>query len=280
MPTLTLPAHAKINLWLRILGRRADGYHEVATRMRRVSLADKVSVSLTPGKSGAELTCSDPSIPVDENNLALRALRAFQQETGREHGAWSIHLEKKIPAGAGLGGGSSNAATVLHAANELTGDPLSRDDIIRLAAGIGSDVAFFAHRIETGDASGRGEVITPAAEPAQLNFVLIKPPFSVSTPWAYQNWADSREIPGVLHAPQITPWGALVNDLERPVFAKWLFLASLKGWLLSQPECAAALMSGSGSTVFAITESGSDAAELAGRATHYTGEASLVEVCH
>jgi 4-diphosphocytidyl-2-C-methyl-D-erythritol kinase len=99
---------------------------------------------------------------------------------------------------------------------------------------------------------GRGERVEPMATVPALPLLLIKPPFGVPTPWAYQHWASSREIPGIRYAAQEFAWGELVNDLERPVFEKYLFLASLKQWLLEQPEVAGALMSGSGSTVFAV----------------------------
>ncbi len=108
LPSLCLSSPAKVNLWLRVLGKREDGFHEVQTRMVPISLADEVSLSEEPSGT-VTLTCSDATVPVDESNLALRALRAFEAATGVQKG-WKIHLEKRIPHGAGLGGGSSNAA--------------------------------------------------------------------------------------------------------------------------------------------------------------------------
>ncbi len=277
MKKRTVASPAKVNLWLRVLGRREDGFHEVETRLLRLSLADEVRIEYRPTGRALEITCSDPSLPVDGSNLAARALRAFQERTGTG-GGWKIHLEKKVPAGAGLGGGSGNAAAVLRTANELAGQPLDEAALLELAGGIGADVAFFVLDAAAADAAGRGEAVTRVASPEPVSMLLIKPPFPVPTPWAYQSWQASREIPGVLYAPQITPWGALVNDLERPVFEKHLLLPSLKSWLLEQRECAAALMSGSGSTMFAITRHGSQAAELAARARQYVGPEAWIEV--
>jgi 4-diphosphocytidyl-2-C-methyl-D-erythritol kinase len=274
---LSLPAHAKVNLWLRVLGKRADGFHEVATRMCPISLADEVSVHAESGVI-SRLTCSDPTIPTDESNLALKALRAFEKAGGVTTG-WHIHLEKRIPHGAGLGGGSSDAATVLQALNRLSDDVLTPAQLHGIAASLGSDVPFFLHGTVC-DASGRGEVLEPVADfPWRLPLVLVKPPFGIATPWAYQRWAASREINGVSYEPQECPWGAMVNDLERPVFQKWLMLPALKSWLLEQPESRAALMSGSGSTVFAVCHAEEGAQSLAQKAREFCGETSQVFVC-
>ncbi len=283
--TLTLPAPAKINLSLRVLGKRSDGFHAVETRMLRLSLADLVTVERLEGKP-TTLTCSDESLPVDETNLALRALRAFEERTRpgwrlfpskRAQPTWRIHLEKLLPAGAGLGGGSSDAATVLKAVNQLCGSPLELDQLAEIAGSIGSDVPFFLYDSAC-DATGRGEIINPVSFPHELTVVLVKPPFGIPSAWAYKQWAESEELNGVLYAPQICPWGTMVNDLERPVFAKHLNLPTLKMWLLDQPETLAALMSGSGSTVFAVARSGVEAARLAERAQQWCGETSWVRV--
>lgn len=272
--SLILPSPAKVNLWLRVLGKRPDGFHEVHTRMSPISLADEVRATLkTEGTT--VLTCSDETVPTDETNLALKALRAFETATGIIR-AWNIHLEKRIPHGAGLGGGSSNAATVLAALNQLSGSPLSSSQLHELAAGLGSDVPFFLHG-RTCDAGGRGEQLVPVADfPWTLHLVLMKPPFGISTPWAYQRWASSQELKGVDYAPQSHPWGEMVNDLERPVFEKWLMLPALKTWLREQPETLAALMSGSGSTMFAVCRDEAAAKALAVKAQEFCGETTQV----
>ena len=273
--SVALAACAKININLQILGRRPDGFHEVRTRMCPVSLSDEVVVKEASG-GRSSLSCSDPALPVDESNLALKAVRAFEAATGIRK-AWEIHLEKRIPHGAGLGGGSSDAAAVLRGLNELTDAGLGMDQLDSLAASLGSDVAFFL-RDGTCDATGRGEKVEAVEFPWRLPLVLFKPPFGVSTPWAYSRLADSKELDGVLYAPQLCEWGAIVNDLERPVFEKWVFLGALKMWLLQQPETLAALMSGSGSTIFAVLRSGAEGAELARRAREFCGETTWVQV--
>jgi 4-diphosphocytidyl-2-C-methyl-D-erythritol kinase len=207
--------------------------------------------------------------------LSAKLLRAFEAQTGKSFG-WQIHLEKSIPHGAGLGGGSSNAAVVLRAANDLAGSPLSLEELLRIAASIGSDVPCFLLETAAADGTGRGERVTPAEFSWKLPIVLIKPAFPVPTPWAYQKWAASLELPGVLYAPQLCPWGEMVNHLERPVFEKYRLLPALKSWLLSQNSVRAALMSGSGSTMFAITSTDVQAAALAEEARLFCGETAWV----
>ena len=266
---------AKVNLWLRILGKRDDGFHQVETRLCKVAVADTVTVEKLAGAARVDFTCSEPGLPLDDSNLAIKALRAFEARLGKQQ-AWRIHLEKRIPAGAGLGGGSSNAATVLRSLNALCDDPLQTADLLELGAAIGSDVPCFLLEASAADGTGRGEQVIPAVFPWRLPLVLIKPAFPIPTPWAYQRWAESEELPGVLYAPQLCAWGAMVNALERPVFEKYRLLPALKCWLLEQPGVQAALMSGSGSTMFAITDTDAQAAELAVEAQRWCGDTAWV----
>ena len=246
---LNLLAPAKINLSLTVKGRREDGFHEIESLMVPVSVFDRLTFEHK--ESGElELICDDPSLPVDENNLVYRAAKLFCESCGLEP-RLRISLSKQIPHGAGLGGGSSDAATTLLGLNVLFQTDLSRESLARMAADLGSDIPFFIYQ-SAARITGRGENVEPETLPEQLPLLLIKPPFGVPTPWAYKQWKDSQEIPSVSYAPQTFPWGTLVNDLERPVFEKYIFLAQLKGWLLEQPEVQGALMSGSGSTVFAV----------------------------
>lgn len=270
---MTLLSPAKINLSLRILGKRPDGYHEIETRLLQLAFGDTVEVEKIGSGTHVAFTCSDPTVPSDESNLALKALRAYETRLGHAC-SWRIHLEKRIPHGAGLGGGSSNAAAILRAVNELSGSPLSLSQLLELAAQIGSDVPCFLLDGPAADGTGRGEIVQPAPFPHRLPVVLIKPPFPIPTPWAYKHWSSSKEIPGVLYAPQLCEWGAMVNDLERPVFQKYLLLPALKNWLLGHGEVRAALMSGSGSTMFAITETDGQAAAIAEKARAWCGETS------
>lgn len=274
---LELDSPAKINLWLRILGRREDGFHEVQTRLCKVAIADTVVLERRASGTGLEFTCSEPGLPLDDSNLAVRALKAFEERAGI-HLAWRLHLEKRLPAGAGLGGGSGNAATVLQAANELTGRPLLLEDLLELAAGMGADVPFFLLDTPAADGSGRGEQVTPVALVQPLYLVLLKPAFPVPTPWAYRQWVGSQELPGIRYAPQPGPWGVLENSLERPVFEKYRLLPALKTWLLEQPGVLAALMSGSGSTLFAVTQDEAVGQDLAIAAREWLGKSAWIQV--
>ena len=177
----------------------------------------------------------------------------------------SIALKKRIPHGAGLGGGSSDAASTLLALNELFETNLRREALAKMAEMIGSDVPFFIFQ-SAAVCKGRGELVSPTRLREQLSVLLLKPEFGVPTQWAYSRWRDSREIPGVSYGAQAFAQQSFVNDLERPVFEKFVFLAQLKMWLLKQPEVGAALMSGSGSTVFAVLRSNANADLLAKRA--------------
>jgi 4-diphosphocytidyl-2-C-methyl-D-erythritol kinase len=243
---MQLRAPAKINLSFRILNRRPDGFHEIDTLMAPVSLYDEIT--LEPNEPGIRFHCDEPALLRD--NLVVRAAELFFEKTKRKP-AIAIELGKKIPHGAGLGGGSSDAATTLLGLNELFHAGLSRDELSELAAQIGSDVPFFIYQ-SAATCRGRGEIVTPTKLKAPLSLLLLKPGFSVSTPWAYSRWAESRELQNISYAVQEIGGVQFVNDLERPVFEKFVFLAETKRWLQQQPEVGAALMSGSGSTVLAV----------------------------
>ena len=248
-------APAKINLSLRVLRKREDGFHEIETLMAPIAIRDTLEIERRNG-GGLEFTCNDTTLPADGTNLVVRAAGAFFAAT-RTGPHVRIFLKKETPHGAGLGGGSSDAAATLLALDEIFETRLPHTDLSRIAAKIGSDIPFFLAR-SAARCRGRGEIVEPCALPHPLPLLLIKPPFGVPTPWAYQRWRDSFEIPGVPYAPQPFGWGTLVNDLERPVFEKFIQLAEMKRWLLEQPEAAAALMSGSGSTVFALLREKAD----------------------
>jgi 4-diphosphocytidyl-2-C-methyl-D-erythritol kinase len=248
--TTVLPAPAKLNLSLRVLGRREDGFHALDTLMVRLpGLADRLQ--LTPADQ-FQFTCSDPSVPADESNLVVKAVRGWEA-CSRQKCSLQIHLEKEVPHGAGLGGGSSDAATTLLGINQLHGDPLRFEQLVQIAAALGSDIPFFLMPGAV-RCTGRGEILEQAPSPPTLPVLLLKPGFGVATPDAYKRWKDSQELPGIRYNAQVFPWGELCNDLERPVFEKHLFLAEAKEWLRRQTGVEGALMSGSGSTLFAILE--------------------------
>jgi 4-diphosphocytidyl-2-C-methyl-D-erythritol kinase len=257
-------APAKINLSLKILGRRDDDFHEIETLIVPISLCDEINIDKDDAKDGIEFRCDDPSMPQGDDNLAVRAAKTFLEEARLKSGV-AIELKKKIPHGAGLGGGSSDAATTLLALNELFKTSLPREALAKMGETIGSDVPSFIFE-SAAICRGRGELVAPMKLPEQLSILLLKPAFAVATEWAYSRWQDSREVPGVSYVVQQFGDQTFVNDLERPVFEKFVFLAQLKIWLLKQPEVAAALMSGSGSTMFAVMRPNADVDLLATRA--------------
>lgn len=271
MPSLVLQAPAKTNLSLRVLGQRDDGYHEIRTCMAPLSLADSLQIELLPQGRGLQFSLegADWTPKPGEVNLVEKAARLFGERVKRTVDA-RITLNKRIPSGAGLGGGSSDAAATLRGLNQLSGAGLDEKSLLELAAAIGSDVPFFIHG-KLCECSGRGENITPVADDWELPIVLLKPAFAVATPEAYARWKSSRKIPGVLYAPQLCPWGEMVNDLETAVFSKYPVLARMKMWLLEQPETHAAIMSGSGSTVLAVLSSQFGGENLAARAREEFG---------
>lgn len=262
MKSFSLQAPAKLNLSLQVLEKRVDGFHEIDTLMVKLSgLADVIDFEESHRFT---FKCDAPELPTDETNLVVKAVRAYESATGISCDC-SIFLKKSIPDGAGLGGGSSDAAATLLGLNRLHDFKLGTEKLLEIAANLGSDIPFF---LISGAArcTGRGEKIEAIPSPPALPVLLLKPSFSVPTPDAYQRWARSREIPGVRYASQKIQDLSLMNDLERPVFEKHRFLAEVKEWLLQRAEVRAALMSGSGSTVFAVLNDRQDAGVLASAA--------------
>jgi len=261
---MQLLAPAKINLSLEIRGRRADGFHDIQTLMTPISLSDELTITGAAHTLGIDFRCDDPSVATGSDNLVVRAAQLFSRTTGQKIDV-TIQLRKKIPHGAGLGGGSSDAAATLLGLNRVYQTNLPVAELARLAAEVGSDVPFFLFQ-SAAICRGRGEIVEPTKLAGPLSFLLLKPSFGVPTPWAYSRWKDSKEIPGVDYAPQEFGGVRFVNDLERPVFEKFIFLAGMKMWLLNQSEVGAALLSGSGSTVLAILRDEDSAEPLAARA--------------
>jgi 4-diphosphocytidyl-2-C-methyl-D-erythritol kinase len=257
-------APAKVNLSLKILGRRGDGFHEIETFITPISLHDELTINHKRQGQGIEFSCTDPFVPQGEDNLVVRAARLFF-ETTKLTPAVSIELQKRIPHGAGLGGGSSDAAATLLALNQMCDTKLPREALAKLGEEIGSDVPFFVFE-SAAMCRGRGELVHPEKLKEKLSILLCKPEFGVPTTWAYKRWQDSGEIPGINYAAQELRGQRFQNDLERPVFEKFIFLAQLKTWLLKQAEVGAALMSGSGSTIFAVLQDPRAVNQLASRA--------------
>jgi 4-diphosphocytidyl-2-C-methyl-D-erythritol kinase len=254
----------KVNLLLNILGKRGDGFHELETVMQPVDFCDELSFER--GGRGIKLSCSDKSLPVNSKNLVFRAAADFLS-AAKIPGGVKIHLEKKIPLAAGLGGGSGNAAATLLALNELFGQPLAAEKVQKIAAALGSDIPFFLQH-KPALATGRGENVEPLENFPALHgraFLLIHPGFGISTPWAYQNLARFPAAfngrPGrakdLISKLQANDWPALAagfyNSLEAPALEKFPILQLFQEFLRANGALAA-LMSGSGSTTFAICE--------------------------
>ncbi len=275
MSAMQVLAPAKINLSLKILGRRNDGFHEIETLISPISLADKIDIERQ--SRWIDFMCDDRSVPPGDENLVVRAAKLFFEKTKVTAGV-GIKLQKQIPHGAGLGGGSSDAASTLIALNQLFETKLSREEMAKLGSTIGSDVAFFLFE-SPAVCKGRGEIVEPTKLKKKLSILLLKPAFSVSSVWAYSRWRDSREIPRISYQPQNFDGQSFVNDLERPVFEKFVFLAQLKTWLLKQAEVGAALMSGSGSTVFAVMRDNADVDLVAKRARQKLDHEIWISVC-
>jgi len=259
---------AKINLFLAVTGRRSDGYHDLVSLVAPLEWGDNLHVAAAPEFS---IECDDPAVPVDEGNLVLKAAGLFSKATGWGGGA-RFRLEKRIPIGSGLGGGSSNAATALRALNILAGEPMTLEALRELAAQIGSDCALF---LAGGPAviRGRGERVEPLAEAAAARLrgrriVLFKPSFGVGTPWAYSRLAAGRHyLPAGEAEKRLGVWledpaapadSVLYNQFDRVVFDKYLALPTLLDEL--RAECGVvAGMSGSGSTCYLFPrDSGAD----------------------
>jgi len=270
--TLHCKSPCKVNLLLNILGRRPDGFHELETVMQPLALWDEIVIERTRGT--IELTCSEPSLPTDSSNLVHRAAAAFFQSTKISAGV-RMHLIKQIPMAAGLGGGSGNAATTLLALNELFEQPMSSGQLHEIAASLGSDIPFFLQP-NPALATGRGEQIQ-SLEPFRAltgcAFLLVNPGFGISTAWAYKELGRfptaMRGQPGraaklvsLLRSGDLRQAGReLYNSLEVPALEKYPWLAVLQDFL-RENGAVAALMSGSGSTTFAITRDTCGAQEL------------------
>ena len=274
MNSTTVFSPAKINLFLAITGRRADGFHDLVSVVAPVSFGDILKIEA--GETGVfSLECSNAAVPCDASNLILRAAEAFRAASGWTHGA-TFSLDKKIPIGAGLGGGSSNAVSALRGLNELAGRPLSEERLDDIAAVLGSDCALFLHGAPV-VMRGRGERVSALPDDAESRLagrrvLIFKPDISISTAWAYQQLA-ARAPAGYLPAEQaearLAAWiessapaeDLLFNNMEPPAFEKFLALPVLLAQMRARFGVAAG-MSGSGSACFALLRENHDAAAM------------------
>jgi 4-diphosphocytidyl-2-C-methyl-D-erythritol kinase len=254
-PRVLARAYAKVNLDLRVLGTRADGYHELRTVFQSIALHDTLLLVGRPGSF--TMKCRVAAVPLDETNLVWRAAAALWSAMGRtgEPRDVAVSIDKQIPLQAGLGGGSANAAAALYALATIWGAPAS---LVRdVAPRIGADVPFFLSG-GTALGLGRGEEIYPLVDLPTHWVVIVQPPYGVSTAEAYA-WYDEDRAAGLREPrePQIlpVPWptraAQMINDLEPPVVRRHPEIGALKG-LLRESGAVAAAMSGSGSAVFGL----------------------------
>ncbi len=268
--TVTEFSPAKLNLFLAVTGPRADGYHDLVSVAAPLDFGDELSATHTA--AGFTLVCDDPNVPTDETNLVLKAAQAFAAATGRKGGV-SFKLTKRIPLGAGLGGGSSNAVAALRALNQLSGGALAEAKLGEIAASLGADCSLFLKKAPV-IMRGRGERIDllPSAAAARVQgrrVLLFKPSFGISTAWAYGRMAsssakataDKEEAywPVAQAEARLAAWlggntpveELLANNMEGAAFGKYLALPVLLA-KLQREFGVAARMSGSGSACFAV----------------------------
>ncbi len=269
MEEIRIHCPAKLNLHLKILGLRTDGYHELYTLMHPISLFDEIRLKRERG-SGISLSISGGEIiPKGKENLVYKAADLFYKKIGKQPDL-SIKLTKRIPVGAGLGGGSSDAAGVLWGLNRLWGFPINRADLTEIGLLIGSDVPFFLYG-KTAICRGRGEKIIGYKNKIDYYFVIIKPPFSISTSWAYKMY---DELPDSLKLTKDSLLNILdnlkfkeeelqylENDLEKAVFKNYAVLEEIKEALKKRGSLHS-LMTGSGSAIFGMFKSRKEAEDV------------------
>ncbi|MBK9308671.1 MAG: 4-(cytidine 5'-diphospho)-2-C-methyl-D-erythritol kinase [Nitrospira sp.] len=269
---VTVSAPAKINLVLRILDRRPDGYHNLWSLMQTVKLEDELSISINHSHSAINLCCDDPSLKTDRSNLVSRAAAAVL-ERSRQVVGLDIVLTKRIPMGAGLGGGSSDAAATILGLNRILGLRWPKELMAQVGQTLGSDVPFFSFA-PSATVAGRGEQVMPVRIMDRRWVVLVNPGFPIETKWAYQQLSESRTcvVPvsrshmALETSPELN-WKQVLeiaeNDFEIPVFKAYPLLRDIKQQLITQ-GAEGALLSGSGATVFGVfsTEAGARSAQV------------------
>ena len=247
---------AKINRFLYIKGKLPNGYHEIFTLFEKIELFDEIGIFITSNNKEIKINC--PTwLSKGPDNLIYKAVCAFKEKTGLNFGV-SIDLKKNIPAGGGLGGGSSNCATTLKALNELFDNPLRKSELIEIASRLGADCAFFATDFIQAFGEGTGTELRECQVSPNW-YLLVFPDFSVSTRWAYENFKLTRhKCVTIFERRKERLENIWQNDLEEPVCAKYPIINRVKDGLLSL-GARAALMSGSGSTVFGVFENKEEA---------------------
>ena len=262
MDSIALYSHAKINLRLDILRKRADGYHDIRTLLQKVSLRDELRIAIA--KRGIKVMCDNHQVPINEDNLAYTAAQTILNRYKVKDGV-NISIKKNIPIAAGLGGGSSNAASTLIGINQLFGLGISKQELIKIGSDIGADVPFFIF-CDTALATGIGDRLEKIDIIPKLWLLLITPDIQISTAWAYRSLRMgltskpiNTNIPNcITHLTEITT--ILSNDLEKVVIPQYPVIQRIKAELINK-GAKGSLMSGSGSTVFGIFSSEDEAKE-------------------
>lgn len=254
---LRLRAPAKINLILRVLGQRADGYHELVSWMQKISLYDEITLRFSD-LPGITLSCSGITVPTNKGNLLWQAAELFQKRCGFGcYRGLSIHLQKNIPVAAGLGGGSSDAGTLLQGLNNYLKAGLAEGELIELAKKLGADVPFFVSDSSSVLATGIGEQLVPVKPLSNCFFLLVNPGVAVSTKEIFTNFAltiiDKNSMVTGFQTlqPEDLHMSALTNDLEKTSISLYPVIAEIKKDL-GVLGADAVLMSGSGPTVFGV----------------------------
>lgn len=276
MKEMLFQAPAKINLCLHVLGRRRDGYHELAMAMQRVSLCDDVLIAVG-GSGGVRVRCAGVELSSGEENIAAKAASLLLDRVGLQCGI-DIEIVKRIPVAAGLGGGSSDAATVLMGLNEMLKAGLSGADLQALGARIGSDVPFFIYG-EPAWATGTGVNLQPLSPLPAVSYLLVNPGFGVSTEAVYQSLQLTKggrlaNLPRFSVVTKSDLCAALHNDLEAVAMESHPEIATVKQTLIDNGALGA-LMSGSGATVFGVFDNFSDASEAGRKLSVETGWAAF-----
>lgn len=263
---LTLKSYAKVNLYLEVLNLRKDGFHNIRTIFERISLCDTISFKKIKSKA-IKIKCAHPAVPIDKTNLCWRAAKLLQDYSGTDKGV-EIKITKRIPVAAGLGGGSSDAATTLIGLNKLWGLGLSREKLVRLAARIGADVSFFLYNTPFALGEGIGDRIKPLPQHRVRRFwhLLVVPDISVSTPLVYKEWDRAKKNKKVWltkPAPDVKMFLSkpFFNSLEAVTLNLYPVVARVKD-KLKRSGLDSVLMSGSGPAVFGILSSRKEAVSL------------------
>ncbi len=298
----TLLAPAKLNLFLAITERRADGYHNLVSVVVPLEFGDTLTAEVAdaPSETVPVLSCTDPDVPCDDTNLVIRAAKAFA-EAAQQRRSVHFHLEKRIPMGAGLGGGSSDGVAALRALNTLAGGKLDASEMGRLASELGSDCPLFLRGAPV-IMRGRGERVETLPEQAARRLrgrrvIVFKPPFGIPTAWAYRRMAelavqkaslgrDGVYLPEADAERLLSEWvsnaaaepeALLFNNLERPAFSKYLAIPTLLEQL-RRDHGLAPRMTGSGSACFAFLKDDAPVEAITGAIRRGWGDAAFVIV--